>query len=110
MHPKTFTHIVVGAGSAGCIVAARIAENPNFDVLLIEARPDSNYTSSEVPKGVQDARRVPMKGQSEIFDPQLDWNLVVNLPNSQSMVVPQAKIVGGGTSINGGTALRNTEA
>lgn len=107
---KTFTHIVVGARSADCIVPARIAENPNFDVLLIEAGPDCNYTSSEVPIGIQDARRVPMKGQLEIFDQQLDWNLVVNLPNSQSMVVPQAKIVGAGSSIDRGTALQNTEA
>ncbi|KAK3196394.1 hypothetical protein K4F52_000276 [Lecanicillium sp. MT-2017a] len=110
MRSQEFTHIVVGAGSAGCVVAARIAENPAFDVLLIEAGPDYDSTTSEAPRGVQDARRVPMKGQSETFDPDIDWNLVVDLPDSQLMVVPQAKIVGGGSSINGGTALRNTEA
>lgn len=109
MESQNFTHIVVGAGSAGCIIAARIAENPAFKVLLIEAGPDYDPTTSQVPQGVDDARRVPMKGQSETFDPQIDWNLVVDLPNSQPMVVPQAKIMGGGSSINGGTALRNTE-
>jgi choline dehydrogenase len=51
-----------------------------------------------------------MKGQSEIFDPTIDWNVVVDIPGGQSMIVPQAKIMGGGSSINGGTALRNTAA
>jgi choline dehydrogenase len=103
-----FTHIVVGAGSAGCVVAARISENPNFNVLLIEAGPDCNPKDPDVPKGIQNARKVPMKGQSKIFDDRVDWNLLVDLPDGGSFTVPQAKIVGGGSSINGGTALRNT--
>lgn len=110
VNADTFTHIVVGAGCAGCIVAARIAENDNFNVLLIEAGPDYDPAKSLVPHGVQDARKVPMKGQSEVFDPRLDWNVIVDVPEGQPMVVPQAKIMGGGSSINGGTALRNTEA
>lgn len=69
VNADTFTHIVVGAGCAGCIVAARIAENDNFNVLLIEAGPDYDPAKSLVPHGVQDARKVPMKGQSEVFDP-----------------------------------------
>lgn len=60
MHHQ-FTHIVVGAGSAGCLVARRVAENRAFDVLLIEAGPDIDNTSS-IPYGVHDARRVPMAG------------------------------------------------
>ncbi|KAI5357915.1 putative glucose-methanol-choline oxidoreductase, FAD/NAD(P)-binding domain superfamily [Septoria linicola] len=102
---SAFTHIVVGAGSAGCVVAARIAENPGFNVLLLEAGPDC--LEPEVASGSQDARRVPMKGQSEIFNDRIDWNLRVELPGNASMHVAQAKVVGGGSSINGGTALRN---
>ncbi|MDE0114269.1 MAG: GMC family oxidoreductase N-terminal domain-containing protein, partial [Albidovulum sp.] len=34
---KLFDYIVVGAGAAGCIVAARLSENPNMKVLLVEA-------------------------------------------------------------------------
>lgn len=110
MHGKTYTHIVVGAGSAGCVVAARIAERRDFNVLLLEAGPDCDPTTNKPLLGVQDARRVPMKGQSEVFDPALDWNIDVTLPGGESMQVPQAKVVGGGSSINGGTALRNTMA
>lgn len=110
MGSSRFTHIVVGAGSAGCIVTARIAENPNCDVLLIEAGPDYHPAESKIPEGVRNARKVPMKGQSEAFDPEIDWNVVVTIPGGQTMTVPQAKIMGGGSSINGGTALRNTAA
>ncbi|RAO74292.1 uncharacterized protein BHQ10_010304 [Talaromyces amestolkiae] len=107
---REFTHIVVGAGSAGCVVTARIAENQNFNVLLIEAGPDYDPAKQSLPLGVQNARRVPMKGQSEVFDPRLDWNLVVDIPGGRSMLVPQGKVMGGGSSINGGTALRSTSA
>ena len=103
-----YTHIVVGAGSAGCVVAARIAENRDFHVLLIEAGPDSGDKIHDVPAGIQDSRRVPMKGQSKAYDPRMDWNLSVELPDSDTMLVPQAKVMGGGSSINGGTALRST--
>lgn len=112
MHDQ-FTHIVVGAGSAGCVVARRVAENRAFDVLLIEAGPDidpSPTNISSVPHGVRDARRVPMAGQSATFDPRIDWNLEVDVPCGVQMIVPQAKVMGGGSSINGGTFLRHTEA
>ena len=109
MADQPFTHILVGAGSAGCVVAARIAENKAFNVLLLEAGPDYCSLGSTLPS-VEDSRRVPMRGQSEHYDPAIDWNLSVSLPDGSSMTVPQAKLVGGGSSINGGTALRNTEA
>ncbi|TKA27509.1 hypothetical protein B0A50_04339 [Salinomyces thailandicus] len=101
-----FTHIVVGAGSAGCILAARIAENPGFNVLLVEAGPDGSELNAT--HGARDIRRVPMKGQSEVYDERIDWNVRVELPGGEFMHVAQAKLVGGGSSINGGTALRNT--
>ena len=109
-YDQAYTHIVVGAGSAGCVVARRIAENEKFNVLLIEAGPDAGFNDSKLPAGVQDARRVPMKGQTDVFDERIDWNVPVNIPDGASMIIPQAKIVGGGSSINGGTALRSTKA
>ena len=48
--------------------------------------------------------------QSEIYDTKYDWNLNVEMPDSSSMTVPQAKLMGGGSSINGGTAMRSTHA
>lgn len=77
MHGKSYTHIVVGAGSAGCVVAARIADKEAFNVLLLEAGQDCDTTKGESLLGVRDA---PMKGPSELFDPTLDWNIDVALP------------------------------
>ncbi|KAK3717722.1 hypothetical protein LTR37_005493 [Vermiconidia calcicola] len=106
-HHTKFTHIVVGAGSAGCVLAARIAENANFNVLLLEAGPECEGPND--PYGAQNIRRVPMKGQSEVFEDAIDWDVRVELPDDGAyMNVAQAKLVGGGSSINGGTALRNT--
>lgn len=103
---QDFTHIIIGAGSAGCILAARIAERPDFKVLLLEAGPDCDGT--EHPNASHNIRRVPMKGQSESYDEDIDWNVRVDLPDDGVLSVAQAKLVGGGSSINGGTALRNT--
>ena len=108
MKGRSFTHIVVGAGAAGCVVAARISEVEDFCVLLIEAGPDSGPNGDDTPHGVKDIRRVPMKGQSEVYDQRVDWNVRVELADGKSMHVPQAKLIGGGSSINGGTALRST--
>ncbi|KAG4418109.1 hypothetical protein IFR04_008770 [Cadophora malorum] len=110
MSGPTHTHIVVGTGSAGCVVTARIAEDPDNRVLLIEAGPDCDALEDSLSQ-IRESRRVPMQGQSEFFDPKIDWNLQVHMPRDGALIpmrVPQAKLIGGGSSINGGTALRST--
>lgn len=60
---KTFDYIVVGAGLAGTTVAARLAENPDVTVLLVEAGSDDR----------RDPRVFDIYKYGEAFNTKLDW-------------------------------------
>src|SRR5438045_2293736 len=47
-----FDYVIVGAGSAGCVLAARLSEDPDVSVLLIEAGPPDSYDNIHIPLGV----------------------------------------------------------
>src|SRR5438105_7576813 len=94
--------IVVGAGSAGAILAARLSETPGRRVLLIEAGPD--YAGLD---GLPDKLRRGYITAADIMPSDHDWGYV-GQPNSEAepMAVPRGKVTGGSSAVNGEIFLR----
>src|SRR5215472_9961610 len=94
MSDQTFDYVVTGAGSAGCAVAARLAETGKYRVLLLEAGgKDSNFWI-HVPLGY--ARTFVNPKVNWMFDSEPEANL-----NKRVMYQPRGKVLGGTSSING---------
>jgi len=91
---ESFDYIIVGAGSAGCVLAARLSENPAARVLLLEAGPRDTSPWIHIPLGygkLFNERRVNWMYQSEP-EPHLD---------GRRIFTPRGKVLGGSSSING---------
>lgn len=93
--------VVVGAGSAGCVVAAHLSADPSRQVVLIEAGPD--YPSREsLPADIADGS-VPTLSH--------DWSFVA-VPDGPraAIALPRARVVGGCSATNGGFWMRGWPA
>jgi choline dehydrogenase len=88
---NSFDYVIVGAGSAGCVLANRLSEDPSVQVLLLEAGPEDTL----------DAIRVPAIFSS-LFGSEVDWDyrLEEQTHCQGSTAYPRGKTLGGSSSIN----------
>ena len=89
-----FDYIIIGAGSAGCVLANRLSENSKHKVLLLEAGGKDTYPWIHIPVGYYKTMHNPKTDWC--FKTEPDENL-----NGRSINYPRGKTLGGSSSING---------
>ena len=91
---REFDYIVIGAGTAGCVIASRLSENPANRVCLVEAGGSNRHPFIEIPAAVGAA----------IMTPKFGWGLST-VPqehlNGRPVLLPRGRVIGGTGSING---------
>ncbi len=95
----TYDYIIIGAGSAGCLLAKRLTENTQKKVLLIEAGKNDRYIWIHIPVGYLYC----------IDNPRADWRFKTAPEtglNGRSLLYPRGKVLGGCSSINGMIYMR----
>ncbi|MEM6759710.1 MAG: GMC family oxidoreductase N-terminal domain-containing protein [Pseudomonadota bacterium] len=98
-----FDHIVVGGGSAGCAVAARLAEQPGARVLVIEAGPSDRDIRVKVPFGLVSLMRSDRRNWKRRTVPMA-------AAGGRQVAVPRGKMLGGSGSINSMVWFRGRRA
>jgi choline dehydrogenase len=98
-----FDYIIIGAGTAGCILANRLSANPGNRVLMLEAGGNDNWIWFHIPVGYLFA----------IGNPRSDWMFRTEAEaglNGRSLAYPRGKVIGGCSAINAMISMRGQAA
>jgi choline dehydrogenase len=94
-----FDYVIIGAGTAGCLLANRLSADPSRRVLLVEAGPPDNYAWIHIPVGYLRC----------IGNPRTDWRFRTEPEaalHGRDLLYPRGKTLGGSSSINGMIYMR----
>jgi choline dehydrogenase len=95
----TYDYIIVGAGSAGCVLANRLTEHPDRTVLLLEAGGKDSHPYIHVPGAYM-----------KLHKSKFDWNCYFSEPqsalNGRRIYMPRGKVLGGSSSTNAMAYIR----
>ena len=95
----SYNYIIVGAGTAGCVLANRLSADPTASVLLLEAGGKDDYIWTKIPVGYLYC----------IGNPKVDWGFKTEPEpglNGRAIDYPRGKVLGGCSSINGMIYMR----
>jgi choline dehydrogenase len=94
--------VIVGAGSAGCVLAARLSEDPNIRVALVEAGPPDTAPEIHLPVAF-----------AQLFQPKWDWDYLTDPEpglDGRRRYLPRGKTLGGSSSMNAMIYVRGNPA
>jgi choline dehydrogenase len=94
IEPGEFDYVIVGAGSAGCVLANRLSANGKYSVLLLEAGPRDTHAWIHIPLGY--GRLFKEKAVNWMYQTEPEPGL-----GGRSVFQPRGKVLGGSSSING---------
>jgi choline dehydrogenase len=95
---QTYDYVIVGAGSAGCVLANRLSEDPGVSVLLLEAGKRDRHPTIKIPAAF-----------AKQFKTKLDWDYQTEPEpgcEGRSLFVPRGKSLGGSSSMNAMVYMR----